>query len=272
MIRDPAAHHNLGPDTRPVHAGHLEHDPAIVHEQPCSRPNVASQSGIADRHLVLVPWHILTGDREVLASCQRHRSGCKPAQPDLGALQIDQHAHAPATGITSLADRVIGGTVRTAVAMAHVQPGNIHARRHQRRDLPGAGCRGAKGAHDFRSAAHAWCSFASQGAPPMPNQLGQRHGATHGLYQYGLYHNAASRPLIPVDRSAILPEVSESSCLPTVVAKTAPRPSGVLGVRFLLTLTRAMRAPGPPLPRIGDYRARSVLRTTPRPRSFISPG
>src|SRR4029077_10489081 len=113
--------------------------PTVVHEQVRPRLDVAGQSGVADRYLALVPRPGLPGDGELLADRERHRPGREPAQPDLGTLQVDQHAHAPAAHVAGRADGLVGGTMRLVVTVAHVEPGHIETRRHQLRDRPGTG-------------------------------------------------------------------------------------------------------------------------------------
>jgi hypothetical protein len=89
--------------------------------------SVARQALVGGAAAVDVPGHVVDGDAEGGALDQHLLAAGEPAQPDLGALEVGEHAD----GATDAGGR--GTDVREVrfvvgvLAVAHVQAGDIHA-------------------------------------------------------------------------------------------------------------------------------------------------
>jgi hypothetical protein len=125
VVGDDAAHDDPGADPAPGHVEHLQDDPAVVHQDPVARLHVVGQARVGRAHFVLVPRHLVHGDGEVLAGQQPDRPGRERAQPDLRALQVDEHPDAVPGRIGRGPDTLVGGEVASLGAMTHIQPGHV---------------------------------------------------------------------------------------------------------------------------------------------------
>ena len=116
---------------------------------------------------------------------------CERAQPDLRPLQVGEHAHAVPRRVGRRPDLPVDGQVPVLAAVAHVQPGHVHARGHQAGHLVRGAGRGPERANDFGPAAAT--AAAVCWPPPVSWPLLRPRGLPLAT-RIGLYHCRIGRP------------------------------------------------------------------------------
>ena len=126
VVRDLSTDLDPGHDVRSIDGGDPQSDLAVVHEDRVAGPAVPRQTLVGRGHEVLVAGHVLDGDREDVPLDQRHRAGGEGTQPDLRALQVNEHADSAPRVQTGLADLAVPLFMFGVGAMAEVQTGDVH--------------------------------------------------------------------------------------------------------------------------------------------------
>ncbi len=104
-------------------------DLAVVDQQPVVRAGVGGEALVRGGDPVVGAGHVVDGDPHLLAGAplQRARAGREPAQPDLRPLQVGEDPDGVALGVRGRADHVVHPLVVFTVAVAEVQPRDVHA-------------------------------------------------------------------------------------------------------------------------------------------------
>jgi hypothetical protein len=98
--------------------------------------------------------HVVDGDPHLLAGAPVDEAAGEPAEPDLRSLQVGQDAHGVAFGVRGLAHHVVDALVVVPVAVAEVQPGDVHPGLNELPDPVRTRGGGTDGADDLRASAH----------------------------------------------------------------------------------------------------------------------
>ena len=154
VVGDLPADHDPQVHPAAAHAGDVELDVAVVDQDAVADPHVIGQALVGGGRLAHVTGDVLGGDRELLARDEPDRPVGEHAEADLRPLQVGEDADGPAGHVRARPYPVVNGQVVGLRAVAHVEPGDVHAGADQRGDLLLAGGRGPKGADDLRTAAH----------------------------------------------------------------------------------------------------------------------
>ena len=139
-----------------VHVGgvdlaHPQPHGTVVEQHLVTRADVARQAGVGGRADRLVALDVAGRDRERRVLGHADRAAREPAESDLGALQVGEHPDRPAAVVGGLPDAAEGLLVVGMVAVAEVQPRDVHAGLDELTDpLFGSG-RWAEGADDLGS-------------------------------------------------------------------------------------------------------------------------
>jgi hypothetical protein len=108
-----------------MHAGHLEHDPAIVDQDLVAGTDISGKPRVCGAHLGRVTWDILAGNGELVTRRQVHRTRREGAEPNLRTLQIDEHPDTPSGLVAGRANGLVSLQVVIMRAMAHVEPRDV---------------------------------------------------------------------------------------------------------------------------------------------------
>ena len=134
VVADPAANDHPGVYLCFVDLGHPQADLAVVDQDLVAVADVAGQSGVRRGSDLVVPLDLARGDRERLPGLNPGRALLEAAQPDLGALQVDEDAHPVAGLVGSLAHPAVDLLVLGVAAVAEIEPGDVHPGVHQLSD------------------------------------------------------------------------------------------------------------------------------------------
>ncbi len=104
-----------------------------------------------------VPRIVLGGDLEDVALGELVRAVLELAEPDLGALQVDEHRDGTAGVVRRLPHVLVDALVHVVAAVAEVHARDVDARIDDRPDLLIARCRRPEGGDDLRSS-HLVCA------------------------------------------------------------------------------------------------------------------
>ena len=126
-------------------------DLAVVDEDRVADVDVAREPLVRRTADLGVAVDVAGGDRPDLPAGQLDRAAGEPLQPDLRPLQVGQDPDAVAAGVRGLAHQAVVLGVVLVAAVAHVQPGHVHAGVHQLPDAPLPRHRGPQRADDLRS-------------------------------------------------------------------------------------------------------------------------
>ena len=132
LIRPPVT--TCGVHLGVVDLGHPQADLAVVDQDLVAVADVAGQPGVRRGGDLVVAVDLARGDRERLPGLDPGRALLEAAQPDLGALQVDEDAHAVAGLVGSLAHPAVDLLVLGVAAVAEVEPGDVHPGVHQLSD------------------------------------------------------------------------------------------------------------------------------------------
>ena len=155
VVGDHAADEDAGADAGTLDRGDVQDDASVVDEDGVAGADVSGQPAVRRGDLGTVAGHVLGGDGELVAESQAYGPVGEPAQPDLGALQVGQDADGVSGRARGLTQKSVDLLVLLMGAMAHVEPGDVDARLHQRADALWAGAGGTYGANDLCSTTHA---------------------------------------------------------------------------------------------------------------------
>ena len=153
-----------------------QRDVAVVDQQPVARADVVGQLLVGGRHPVVVAGDVLDGDPDPLAGRPLDRAVGEPAEPDLGALQVGQHGDVAPGQLGGPAHLAEAPAVLLVLAVAEVEPGDVHARVDEgAQPLEAVGGR-TQGADDLRAACHMTSVSAADGRGVT---TGRRHPHRH---------------------------------------------------------------------------------------------
>ena len=152
MVAHLAADQHLGDHVGAVlDLGDPEPHLAVVDEQRVADVDVAGETLVGRPADLGVAVDLAGGDRPPLPALELDGAVGEGLQPDLGALEVGQDAHAVTRRVRGLADQPVGLGVVLLRAVAHVEPGHVHPRVDQLADPPLARGGGSQGAHDLGS-------------------------------------------------------------------------------------------------------------------------
>ncbi len=117
------------------HADDLGLDVAVVDEDAVADPHVVGQALIGGRPELPVARNVLGGDAELVARGQPERPVREVTKADLRPLQVGQNADRPAGYVAPGPDPLVRRQMIGLAAVAHVEPGDVHASADQRGDL-----------------------------------------------------------------------------------------------------------------------------------------
>src|SRR5690606_19861154 len=132
-----------------------ESDLAVVDQQPVALLGVVGQALVGGRHPVVGADDVLDGDAHGVAGAPLDRAAGERTETDLRALQVGEDADGPAGVGGRRAYELVDLLVVVVVAVAEVHAGDVHPRFDEVTDLLRRRGRGAQGAYDLRSSAHA---------------------------------------------------------------------------------------------------------------------
>ena len=141
-------------DAGAVDRGDLEVDAAVVDEDAVAGADVVGKPEVGRGDLVAVAGNVFGGDGEVVAEAEADGAFREPAEPDLGALEVGEHADATTELGGGLPHPVVNLLVQLVAAMAEVETGHVHSRDDEFAEAFGRGGGGAKSADDFRATSH----------------------------------------------------------------------------------------------------------------------
>src|SRR5918995_463732 len=150
VVRQGAALEHLADD---IGLGDLRRDEgelAVVDEDAVTGGHVARQARIRRADLLLVAGDVPSRDREAGAGDELDRALLEAGGADLRTLQVDEDADRPPRRVARRADVLVHPLVVGVVAVAEVQPGDVHARAHELAEVLGGRRGGAEGADDLR--------------------------------------------------------------------------------------------------------------------------
>ena len=127
---------------------------AVVDEDPVPGLGVLGEALVGRRHPVVVAFEVLHGDAHRLAVGPVGGTVGEPAQPDLGALQVGEDAHGAAGDVRGRPDPLVIGFVIGVVAVAEVEPGDVHSGLDELSDGFVRGGGGAKRTDDLSASSH----------------------------------------------------------------------------------------------------------------------
>ena len=139
----------------------------------------------------MVPSHVLDGDPDALAGRPLDRAVGEAAEPDLRALQVGQHGDVAAGGLGRPANLVEAAAVLGVLAVAEVQPGDVHAGLDERAGSLGVSVDGPKRADDL-GATHHSLSVRRNVAPGSRHVSSARHHGRVDVLACGSARRVAS--------------------------------------------------------------------------------
>ena len=150
-----------GPPSVTVHTTSLpsmclddQADVAVVDQQPVAGRGILGQLLVGGRHPVVGALAVVDRDPHGFAVGPERGTGGEPAEPDLGALQVGEDADRMPGHIGGCADALVGGLVVGVVAVAEVEPRDVHPGLDQCPDrLVGCGGR-AERTDDLSASSH----------------------------------------------------------------------------------------------------------------------
>jgi hypothetical protein len=126
VLEDPAGDHE-GVDLAVADVGHREAEVAVVEQDLVADLDVARQALVGRRHAALVADDVVGGDRELGARPELDLAGGQLADPDLGALEVEQHGDRLAAAIGLGADDLEHPRMIVVTSMRKVEPGDAHS-------------------------------------------------------------------------------------------------------------------------------------------------
>jgi hypothetical protein len=135
VVGDLAADHHPQQHPAAADAGHVELDVAVVDQDPVPDPHVVGESLVGGGRLVDVAGDVVGGDRELFARHEPDRPVGEDAEADLRPLEVGEDADGAAGRVRARPDALVDRQVVGLGAVAHVEPGDIHAGADQRGDL-----------------------------------------------------------------------------------------------------------------------------------------
>ena len=103
-----------------------ETDVAVVDQQPVARRGVLGELLVGGRHPVVGAFAIIDGDADGFTVGPEGRAVGEPAEADLGALQVGEDADGASGHVGGGAYPLVVGLVIGVVAVAEVQPCDVH--------------------------------------------------------------------------------------------------------------------------------------------------
>ena len=163
--------------------------------------------------IVCVARDVAGGDREPRALVEHVAAVGEGVQPDLRALEVGEDADPVPGGVRRLADQPVAALVVGVAAVAHVEPGDVHAGVDQLADLLRGRGGGAEGADDL----------GSTHAPSLPG-LGsfQRRDPSEARPRTGQLQTTRGRSVGGIGTGRLVEPVRYSS-----TAAAAARPSAI---------------------------------------------
>jgi hypothetical protein len=150
VVLEDAAGDHQGVDLVVGHAGHHQAEVAVVEQEVVTRADVGDDAGVGGRDPAVVADQVGVGrDRELGAGLELGLAGGESPDPDLGALQVEQHGDGPAALLRLGPDRGQHAGVVLVAAVREVEADHVHAGLDQLADPLGARRRGAQGTHDL---------------------------------------------------------------------------------------------------------------------------
>jgi hypothetical protein len=121
-------------------------------------PDIVGKGGVAGEEMIgrpdVVAGREIGGDDDRAPAGQDDGAAGDPADPQLGALEVGEHADGPPRGVRGDPDVGVGLGVEGVIAVGEVESGDIHARRHEVGHPGGRSGRRPDGADDLRSPGH----------------------------------------------------------------------------------------------------------------------
>ena len=134
VVADRAALSNPAHDVVAVDVIDHQTDVAVVDQNTVTGQRILGQLLVGGRHPVVVAGAIRNCDPHQFAVSPVRRAVSETAEPDLGALEVGEHADGTPSGVRGGPHPVVGRFVVAVVAMAEVHSGDVHSGFDQRQD------------------------------------------------------------------------------------------------------------------------------------------